>query len=695
MLHAEDIADLDISRPPALSGFLRLLYVLTARVTGLDSFDSIEEWRKAREFEFDRGSFDPTQVRRYFWQYGGRFELFHAASEAPFCQDPRLLEECRTNRGDPTSSGVNKLVLGRASGQSFAWHSHTHDSNILTASVDEAFFALLTWLYYGSPGRCTPRQVSGTTAAYTKAGPLRGSVSYHPIGRNLFETLLMGLPYFPPGGADTAPWEVPPDELSDISANNTAGIGNSLAGQFRHAILLEPNESGNAVMDARITWARESPQKLAPDPFLIHRTDTDGSLVPEKAQIDRAAWRDLDCLVGIHAVRERPAAFKRLDDLVVSRRETMWIKALGFDQDRTQVKDRQYFADMFSVEPEFWQRVDPARFNRVRQVREAAEYHGRNLADSLNGVWQASGGFSVESAGPAVPWYHFGIKHYWEGAGNLFWPAIASEEHPLRGVINGFIQASLKAFDLATTNLVLHRPSVKIVASYRNRLQGGYVAAWGAAEYQSSRCGFEKPATEAQRNNLIHAHAGNMVRYLSSVVLADPSRREAVRVARIHPRGIERSSYAYKEICGFLPRFSVDREDRAFIAVAAMMCDQPESNRHQDLIGAADANNKVFSNHEPACGHWNDRSLGSSCAAALSRDSNSLFRTTLEARLTQLCRSSIWAVYRKVPYLAYYLRGLGVTINWAELVCDLSNWESARESIAARWLSDFYRRQGA
>ncbi len=123
LLHAHRIEDVEISPPPALSGFLRILAVLTGRITGLDRMDSFEDWEQAREDLLHAGRFDETAIRRYFDEFSGRFELFHTATAHPFLQDARLLEQCRNPQGDQVSSGVNKLVLNRAAGQAFVWHS--------------------------------------------------------------------------------------------------------------------------------------------------------------------------------------------------------------------------------------------------------------------------------------------------------------------------------------------------------------------------------------------------------------------------------------------------------------------------------------------------------------------------------------------------------------------------------------------
>ncbi|MGW2514271.1 hypothetical protein ACWC0A_33800 [Streptomyces scopuliridis] len=52
---------------------------------------------------------------------------------------------------------------------------------------------LIAQLYYGPSGRCTPRTVAGERFGNSMAGPLRRAMSYHPVGRTLYETLLLGI----------------------------------------------------------------------------------------------------------------------------------------------------------------------------------------------------------------------------------------------------------------------------------------------------------------------------------------------------------------------------------------------------------------------------------------------------------------------------------------------------------------------
>lgn len=483
LVRAPDIADVEVPHPPALAGLLRVLSVLAARVTGLDALHRRSEWEGARETALDKGEFDVNAVDRYFAEHDGRFELFHTATDTPFCQDVRLLEECRTAKGESTSSGVNKLVLGRAAGQGFVWQSHTLDSRPPLVPASEAVFALLTWLYYGDPGRCTPRRVGEVAAADTKAGPLRGTVSFHPVGDSLFETLLLGIPYESSTEDSPALWE---DQLRDPCGlpPEGGGVGTLLANRFRHAVLLEPAEAGEAVTDASITWAWRLPHGPAPDPYLIYRTDKDGTPYPEVAHADRAAWRDLDCLLGRDEDRRRPAVFEGLDDLMDAQDRAVRIKALGFEQHRNQAKDRQYFAGTTPAKQELWQQVDPQRFGRLRTTREAAEGRGWHLRGALIDAWRElthtrPSRKTTAARDGGVPWLHTGMSRYWQQAEHLFWEAVRTEQPPKDSVINRFVRAALEAYDVVTRTGRRDPIEIEIVERHRRRLWTGFQAESG------------------------------------------------------------------------------------------------------------------------------------------------------------------------------------------------------------------------
>lgn len=347
LVRAHEISDITLPVPPAASGLWRILYLIAARVTGLgdcDGFDSLTEWKRERRRVLAAGRFDPRAATAYFSAHSEAFDLFHP--ERPWLQDARLATECAK------STGINKLVIGRATGNNLVWLSHHSDLAPRPVRTAEAAWHLLAWLYYGPSGKVTARTVAGRTESNMTAGPLRSRISFHPLGRNLYESLITGIPY--PAGdhvllphPDLAPWE-DCDPSRPLAAPPTRrGLSGPLTGQFRHALLLTPSSDGTEVTDARITWAWRESHARVEDPYLIYETPKNKDVPYARyARHDRAIWRDLDALLlqetGSGKTR-RPAIFSDLlDPSLGELTERLRVRAFGFDQDGKTV-DHQWF----------------------------------------------------------------------------------------------------------------------------------------------------------------------------------------------------------------------------------------------------------------------------------------------------------------------------------------------------------------
>lgn len=186
----------------------------------------------------------------------------------------------------------------------------------------------------------------------------------------------------------------------------------------------------------------------------------------------------------------------------------------------------------------------------------------------------------------------------------------------------------------------------------------------------------------------LRRRAEKMISHLRTEVLPVPGRRAAVRAALGHEPGTPRTFAVYREISDFLPGVPSRRQERAFIAVAALLCAQPASNRKQE-IAAAD----VSGDTETEPGPRGQRSLGDRYARAVNY--GRVREATAEARLHQLCRGDAAGVHRQLPGLVHQLRDIGIPIDWVALIDDLAGWDIARDHIAALWFREFYRARTA
>ncbi|MET8183344.1 type I-E CRISPR-associated protein Cse1/CasA [Streptomyces sp. NPDC005336] len=465
LLNAHRIDGLTVGLPPAASGLMRVLCAMAARITGLHTASNTADWQDLRYdmLEAEQG-FHPASVDDYLSEHGSRMRLHDPVR--PFLQDPRLADE------SPNHSGVNKLVMARPAGSNQVFFGHFTDADQVAIPSAEAALHLIAQLYYGPSGQCTPRTVSGKRFGNTFAGPLRRAMSYHPQGRSLFETLLLGIPapstWPQPSTAGTAgrsavmdacPWER--EELPNPLASPFGAVGplSALTEQYRHAILLHPGPDGESVVDATITWAFRENRPPHTDPYLIWDEGKDGTLRPRDAEAERSLWRDLDALVLLNRGDggKRPLV---LDGLVGQIPEpafhTLRVCAYGFDQDG-QTRDRTYFSaftpPLFALLEASDESADNKLSLGVKEGREAAEKAAQRLVFALRVAWRSyTTPFTDDKPGKrdkgGGPWPDAALAAYWPAAEELFWDSLDSRDftHAMRS----FGRLALRIYDEVT-----------------------------------------------------------------------------------------------------------------------------------------------------------------------------------------------------------------------------------------------------
>ena len=488
-LRAHEIEDLAVPVPPAATGLLRILYIMAARVATapdgrrLDDADATEdtwEWLSLRGKILDQGRFTASEVAAYFDspEFADRFDLFSA--ERPFLQDPRLPQEC------PSSSGVNKLVLGRPTGVNGAvWFAHHNDREPIPVDPAEAVWHLIAQLYFGPAGQCTPRRITDVKPGNGDAGPLRKTVSFHPWGHNLFTSLILGIP-FPSDEeipADTdAPWEreALPDPLGRIEPFSWPG--GLLAGRARHSVLLIPSPDGELVVDAYVTWSSHALAPEAHDPYVVRNVSKDGRLYSRSADSDRAVWRDLDALLlkgssghGFH----RPRIFEHLVGLPAHLADSVQVRAYGFDQDGQQ-KDSSWYAATTPAVLRWLEETDEEKAVQIFLCHTAAEEVGRQLQYAAKLAWAETNSpprdgerVRVNDKKPG-PWAAPAGAAYWPGAERLFWDLVTRDQDVTSAEPNpharfvGAAESSLRsAVGLASSDLRVARALSHAVAVLR------------------------------------------------------------------------------------------------------------------------------------------------------------------------------------------------------------------------------------
>ncbi|MFD8824280.1 type I-E CRISPR-associated protein Cse1/CasA [Streptomyces sp. NPDC059605] len=456
----QDVEALDVPLAAAHSALLRVLYALTARVTELDE-DPDTEWPRRRAKILKSRALPQDGIEKYVSRWHHRFFLFDdGAAGRPWMQDPRLADECTD------SSGVNKLVMTRPSGNNHSWFGHVRDSAPHSPSADAAVLYLLMWHYYGAPGKCTARVLHGERISEARSGPLHGSLSYHPEGESLLVTLLAGL-VRPRAEVrreeDLCPWER--DEPTDPAGAPPVPVGPCgwWTDISRHALLLQPDARGEHVTDARITWAYRLPG-VSNDPYLIweHRLvkkETIRSARPAKAS--RALWRDLDGLLGHQPPEadgeattvERPVLFSTAVKLT----DQLRIRALGLDQNKS--KNIQFVSGLTPATVGHLTDEIPEARVAVGRLRRLGERYGENLVGAVRRAWELYTGGDPKRAGRLVPQAE---ALYWPAAEREFWARFdrldRTREDPDGGLDIGaardaFLRLARDAYEHATEPL--------------------------------------------------------------------------------------------------------------------------------------------------------------------------------------------------------------------------------------------------
>ncbi|MFJ4652113.1 type I-E CRISPR-associated protein Cse1/CasA [Nocardia sp. NPDC088792] len=453
---AHEYRDLAIAIPPTAAGMLRVLYTIAARITGIDKAHSRTEFEALRLAVAKEGMFAPTNVDEYFWRtdLDNRWNLFDSAW--PWLQDPRLAEQAdrkSVNALDPTRPGDNSPI----------WWQHTWKDNAPPLSPQEAMYWLLAHHWYGSGGSGGTRRVCGKGDQYMSAGPLRGALSFYPLGDNLFQTLIAGVPSPATAhrtGPDAAPWEAG-DHLDPLSqpdeATWPAGL---LTGQSRHAMLLVPDLTGSRVEGCYLTWALKRKHPPLKDPYTIQDRRKD-LWQPRSADASRAVWRDVDALLADEADHRRPQVWTDTQTLPDSWQSTLRLRVHGWDQDRQSV-DRMMFT---ATTPELLQwsyENDPEAADGAAGLHTAAEDIHGVMCSALRTAYRKLGTGSAGKPGKEVPWVAPAETYYWSAAETLFWQRL--EQRQFDQSYRDYLPLALEAVDAVTRHVAHHPPVAREVA---------------------------------------------------------------------------------------------------------------------------------------------------------------------------------------------------------------------------------------
>lgn len=293
------ISSLGLDFPPQAPALLRQLLVPIVLDAGMvpTSYEQWADW-------FNADGFSPAQasaIEGYLADHRDKFDLFDPVR--PFGQVAQLAT------GKDTTSSVAQLIAPVASGNNVPLLSAYTDADDLQLAPGDAALWLLHaqgWDTAGiKPGAIGDPAVKAGKTTGNPTGPLGGLGVVVPIGRTLYETLLLNLPVRY-GGLD--PQDAPQWRRSSTPAwqqRPAIDLMDLLTWQSRRIRLIAA-ESGRGVVVNRVVVTAGDRLSEIPEwePHTLWRRGADvkgrpDAVRPRRHSPGRAAWRGLDSLIAM------------------------------------------------------------------------------------------------------------------------------------------------------------------------------------------------------------------------------------------------------------------------------------------------------------------------------------------------------------------------------------------------------------
>ncbi|WP_180268910.1 type I-E CRISPR-associated protein Cse2/CasB [Streptomyces sp. Ru87] len=181
--------------------------------------------------------------------------------------------------------------------------------------------------------------------------------------------------------------------------------------------------------------------------------------------------------------------------------------------------------------------------------------------------------------------------------------------------------------------------------------------------------------TPARQPSEAYQHAQQFVSRVHDLC-DDPGRRAALRSGLGRP--LDRCARMHAVIASHVPGHASEARQRAYYAVAAMIASLPPSARR----GAAAASPSAVTDASP-------RNLGRCLADGV--EARRVRESAAEARISLLTRQSLSGLHRHLPATVRLLTSGSGDVDFAQLLLDLSYWETSRRRIGRFWLQSYYR----
>lgn len=360
LLRAKEISVIEDPSPLVVASLHRfLLAVLYRALEGPTDIDQAKGWFKA--------GLPADKINAYLEQWRSRFWLFD--EKTPFFQIP----DFHPNKWNAWTvlaaehNANNAKVL-------FDHTDVTQPGSIRASQAVRWMLAMQTFTVGGG----------NSEFRYTKGAPSTKTAMFLPLGRNLEDTLLIGL--VPQNRAvmaqDIPIWE----RDAEAAASLKSGVLRSISGHAdrytwrSRSIRLRCDEEGN-VNSLAFASGVESASKDGIDPMLAYRIDKDKGRLPIQFR-ERGLWRDFDSLLPddtrlAPAVIEHAAALARF----AHERFPQSVMALGLaNNPRIEAKIEYWRMERYAL---------PQALLGNRSIRTEIRQILGNAEDTQKALWQA------------------------------------------------------------------------------------------------------------------------------------------------------------------------------------------------------------------------------------------------------------------------------------------------------------------
>ncbi|MFF5037939.1 type I-E CRISPR-associated protein Cse1/CasA [Nocardia salmonicida] len=316
LLNSHRIVGIDVEIPTMLPAIMRQL-LLAIVLHALGSPDSREHWQQ----RFDRGRFSENEngeLERYFTKHSDRFSVLHPVH--PFGQ---VADLC-TEKGE--TKGTALLVATAPSGNNVPLFATRTEADALRLPLDAAVRWMLHTQCWDTAAIKTgvvgdPKAKGGKTSG-NHTGPLGQLGVVMPIGRTLYETLLLNIPIAVSGRLGTPHWDRDPLGPG-WDVREPDGILDLWTWQSRRIRLFPESVDSGVVVERVIVSAGDRLGGGVPDweTHTAWRKDkpakgsTNAPLRPLRHMAGKAAWRGLDALLALASSNESVQTSELLDQL--------------------------------------------------------------------------------------------------------------------------------------------------------------------------------------------------------------------------------------------------------------------------------------------------------------------------------------------------------------------------------------------